>query len=204
MASISFLVSFISSLFPPHLQKPVLISKSQSSKAVLHYLLGGSLPPCHTCPPCPLCPLRPSPPFSPSAFSSSALPEGTRGYFSSSESYTLPSTLSEWILSWDGDERAKYILTICFAFADFLTPMSQANGLSEKTLQNPAAPGRTAESQGSRGPYPAEFILPHPNNRDYYHLWVGRTSEYQGTGLQAGTGPGAKDPVGAALSQATA
>lgn len=36
MASISFLVSFIPRLLPPHLHKADIISKSQSNEAVLH------------------------------------------------------------------------------------------------------------------------------------------------------------------------
>lgn len=39
-ASISFLVSFIPTLLPPHLHKADIISKSQRSEAVLHSSLG--------------------------------------------------------------------------------------------------------------------------------------------------------------------
>lgn len=97
MGSISFLISFIPWLLPLHLYKPVLISKSQSNKAVLHYSLGGILPSCHTYPSYSLLYLFPSPSFSAFASSSSPLPEGIQGHYLTSKSCTVLE-LSESVL----------------------------------------------------------------------------------------------------------
>lgn len=99
MASISFLVSFIPRLLPFHLYKPVLISKSQSNKAILHYSLGCILPSCHTYPSYPLLHLFLSPSFSAFASSSSPLPEGIQGHYLTSKSCTVPKNFLKVFLA---------------------------------------------------------------------------------------------------------
>lgn len=140
MASISFLISFIPRLLPPHLHRPVLIPNNQSNKIILHHSSGCTLPPHHTCLHAlssasshhlPFFPLPPLPHSFQREFTVIALPQ----------SPTL-LTLAITMLNTP--------FMICFAFTDFLMPMSQAIYLS--ALQNLLSQGGLKNPKGIHEP----------------------------------------------------
>lgn len=139
MGSISFLISFIPGLLPLHLYKPVLISKSQSNKAVLHYSLGCILPSCHTYPSYPLLYLFPSPSFSAFASSSSPSQREFRVITLPQSPVLFQNFLKVFFARLMITGLNTYIV-IHFIFVDFLMSVSQAIHLQEMTLQKLAVP----------------------------------------------------------------